>query len=239
MTIDEPQASSNLTRRMLLRNGLMVGLGTAVVAAGSSSFPARAQAGALAPASSANPSTPAPEQIDWGWCNQCQGMFYTANSNWGYCPGTGNIGPHASVSNYKSYDYGFYYDAVTNSDWQGGWWWCKNCQGLFNNEYGNGACPFGTYYNGTNVIINPHNPAGSFPYVIYHGSPVLYRQPNWYYCANCHGLYYTGSSTDKDGGVCPLSCGHNPPFLHVVNVSFNYAPSWLLPEIDLGPASMP
>jgi hypothetical protein len=240
MTMNEQRASGELTRRMMLRNGLMVGLGTAVVAVGSSSFAGRARADTLAPASLANPSTPAPLQSAWGWCNQCAGMFYTSNSNWGVCPRSTQdpvrffAQTHAFNNNYQSFNYEFYYDAQTSSNWQGAWLWCRLCQGFW---YGGanfgGWCPSGSF-NGTRVS---HDGSGSFPYVIYHGSASA-GQGGWYYCNTCMGLFYT--SNGSEGGACPAGDGLNTLIPHYVTNSYkNYSVSFRTPELNLGPATNP
>jgi hypothetical protein len=78
-------------------------------------------------------------QAGWNWCSACQCLFY-ANVEYlstNYCPA--DLGePHKFGGLAYSV---LYNDAVTGSS-QAGWWWCGQCQGLFNSSTGIGGwCP--------------------------------------------------------------------------------------------------
>jgi hypothetical protein len=80
-------------------------------------------------------------QAGWNWCSACQCLFY-ANVEYlsaNYCPA--NLG---EAHKFGGLAYSVLYnDAVTGSS-QAGWWWCFQCQGLFNNSTGMGGwCPAG------------------------------------------------------------------------------------------------
>ena len=248
MTVDEPRDRGELTRRTLLRNGLMTGVGTAVVGAGALSFGGRARADTpSSPISSAESSTAAPLQLGWVYCNQCYGIFYTNNASWGVCPAGGDFGniPHAFANNYSSFDYGLYYDAASGqTNWQPNWWWCHQCQGLFHSgspnplsESGNGVCPNGSYLDSTsNFFFNPHSNAGSYPYILYYGPASTGRQQAWRYCFKCYGLFFLPSGTLN--GVCPSGGGNNS-ILHELYISYNYGVDHVLPNLTVGPSEAP
>lgn len=242
-----PQLQRGMSRRMALRNGLIIGAGTAIVGAGTSFFAGRAQADTTSPSEPVSPSGSAPTQPGWAWCNQCSGIFYTENANWGYC--TANIkgrGPHAFRNNYLSFNYEFYYNGA-GADWQPNWWWCIQCQGLFNNDGAanqlsgsyNGICPFGTTVGSSaaNSYWNSHDPLPSLPYLVRYGPTLANQQPNWYYCALCYGLFYT-TNANRAGGVCPAS-GGNPAYPHQVEISYSYSVNHIYPDLVVGPSENP
>jgi hypothetical protein len=211
MTSGASQEIRGLGRRALLRNGLLLSLGTSTVVAASASLAGEARAGAPAPASADILAATAPEQFGWAWCDLCQGMFYSGNNTLGHCPYNGNLFGHANKLDYSSYNYGFYYNA-TGTDWQAGWLWCRNCQGMFWAPSGHtsyGQCPF---YN-SNGQTGAHNGSGSFAYVAYRGSATGTGQAGWLWCKNCSGLFYAQGTAQfgiyQIGPVCPVNGGLN------------------------------
>ena len=80
-------------------------------------------------------------QPGWNWCSACQSLFYAANGHAveSVCPAATVFGgPHKTGGFAYSV---LYNDAVSGSS-QGGWWWCGQCQGLFNAATGIGGwCP--------------------------------------------------------------------------------------------------
>lgn len=197
MTSDASRDTRGLGRRALLRNGLLVGMGTAALVTASVPL----ATGALAdepPASTDSPDAAAPAQAKWAWCDLCAGMFYTGNSNFGHCPQQNDLFAHASVYDYNSYNYHFYYDAETGGGWQGDWFWCVNCQGMFWGGRSAGKCPF---YNGN----SPHDGSGSYPYVAYNGTNSAEGQGNWLWCHACAGLFFGNGG--QYNGICPINGG--------------------------------
>jgi hypothetical protein len=176
--------TSGLSRRKLLRNGLL--LGTAVAGGGLAS-------GALANVAQA--STGGPQGL-WAYCNACSGLFYYPNRGVSRCPGGGS---HYIV---YSYNYGLTYnDTVNETNPQSGWKWCGNCQGLFYYpKVSSSVCPAGGH----------HVPgSGSWNYALYHDNPNLNGgQGGWYWCNQCQGLFWGGS--DRTAGICPV-VGYNGP----------------------------
>jgi hypothetical protein len=105
-------------------------------------------------------------------------MFFTdstetTRNHFGNCPFEGDLLPHANVLDYTSSNYGFYYNA-TGTDWQEGWYWCSNCQGMFwaNGHAQNGTqqvgpvCPVNGGLNSRTGAYTPHDDTGSSSYYI-------------------------------------------------------------------------
>ena len=77
-------------------------------------------------------------QPGWNWCHKCQCLFFVNNPTPSACPAGDFAGPHATGGLAYSV---LYNDAVSGSS-QGSWWWCGQCQGLFNAATGIGGwCP--------------------------------------------------------------------------------------------------
>jgi hypothetical protein len=157
-------------------------------------------------------------------------MFYTAYND-GTCPYNGSLGGHAATTDYTSSNYGFYYDATSTSVWQGNWYWCSYCQGMFWGGRSAGACP-------SFVGKSPHDGTGKYPYVAYLGTNSAEGQGGWLWCRNCSGMFWGGGSS-KYGGVCPLGAGQ---YQHNGTRSSNYYIGFsgtldLGPPITLGPRS--
>ena len=124
MTGDESGALHQTSRRMLLRNAVLVGAGAAVVGVTSTSLAGSAQA---APARLsrtqplATPDSAAAIQWSWAWCSRVQGLYY-AHSTGGNCPAD-----HKAHGGEKSYNYGLYYNG-SGTGYQAGWDYCRNCE---------------------------------------------------------------------------------------------------------------
>ena len=135
MADQESKAVSGLSRRALLRNGLVTCFGAAVVSIASPAFSGTARAASRPTSrfatsdrisSGAIPEITVKSQPGWAWCSKCQGSFYAGNSTRGQCPAGGSHG--ASPSD----NYIMYYDpSGTESDTQPNWNWCRKCQGMF------------------------------------------------------------------------------------------------------------
>jgi hypothetical protein len=211
MTGDESGTIRETSRRMLLRNALLVGAGAAAVGVTSISQAGSAYA-ASAPVSRAQlaplaaPGADVPIQWSWAWCSKCQGLYYIGMGTGGFCPAGGHHGGA------KSYNYGLYY-AGEGSDYQGGWAFCSQCDGLFyaNGEEFAGLCP---KYQGAAAHANTN----SYDYIVFYG-PGSYTdsQPGWRWCWQCQGMFYANNNTRA--GVCPLDNGR---FLHNGSSSYLY-----------------
>lgn len=71
---------------------------------------------------------PDPAQDNWRFCGKCYGLFYSDNSDPGFCPQDGK-GHQAGHINYQ-----LVHDVSHNGSQfpdQQTWYWCKKCQGLF------------------------------------------------------------------------------------------------------------
>jgi hypothetical protein len=196
MARDESPEIGEFSRRAMLRNGLLVGLGTATIVSASLAGGARAYA-SLATASA--PAANAPEQWNWAYCHNCRGMWYPGNGG-DKCPYTADMGGHVSS---PSDNYGFYYNA-TGTDWQEDWLWCHYCSGMFwaSNDMSAGVCPgLGS--------MGSHDGSGSFHYVAYRGSESGTGQPGWSWCSQCSGMWWSNGA--QTGGSCPAEDFGNGP----------------------------
>jgi hypothetical protein len=80
-------------------------------------------------------------QPGWNWCSACQSLFYAADGHAveSVCPAATVFGgPHKT----GGFAYSVLYNDVVPGSSQGSWWWCGQCQGLFNAATGIGGwCP--------------------------------------------------------------------------------------------------
>jgi hypothetical protein len=210
MTRDEMAPIGENSRRMFLRNGLLVGAGAVAVGITSISLAGSAQAASVS-APRARPPAPrtrassAPIQWEWAWCSKCQGFWWSLTDF--TCPAGGDHGGA------KSYDYGVYYDDGGGTGYQGGWAYCAWCSGLFyaGNQTRAGACP---YFRG----LEGHENINSYDYTpFYSSAPHTNTQQGWSWCSQCQGMWY--ANKNPRGGVCPLN---ESAFSHNGNGSYPY-----------------
>ena len=120
--MDEGQrAIDGISRRNVLRGGLLAGAGLATVGAVSGVLTGTAKA-----------STPNP-QPDWGWCQYCATMWWTPGRSGSSCssPEAPN-GLHAVGSgSYNYYQVNNQSTDTPTGNPQSDWYWCTKCQGLF------------------------------------------------------------------------------------------------------------
>ena len=178
---EESVWSSGVDRRKALRS---FALGTVAMIAGNTVF---------APFALGGPAVS--EQPGWRWCHKCQGMFYAvATAGKGVCPADHQ--PHDDAGS------GQYRERVgedATGRQQGGWRWCKQCQGLFyaRASAGKGVCPAG----GT------HDDSASGHYAALIGEDAPGQQGGWRWCGKCEGMFYARASAGK--GVCPAGGAHS------------------------------
>lgn len=173
-----------ISRRGVLRNGLLAGFGITVATGVSAVVTGTARADAA--------------QANWRWCSRCSGLFYGPNQSTSVCPGAAH---HEFGSNWN---YIVLYDepaGTTNP--QPNWFWCGQCQGLFNAAAGltfGGICP---------TAGHPEHRAGrgSYSYSVKYSDPSL-GQPGWTYCSACYVLFYMPGSY-LWYGECPNGGPHN------------------------------
>jgi hypothetical protein len=191
MKSDGPASVYQSSRRLFLRNALLVGAGVSAIGMTSTSLAGSAQADS---ASLEAPDSSVPLQWSWAWCSKCQGLYYGPIG--GDCPADQE--PHGLA---KSYDYGLYYDG-SGTDWQQGWRYCAYCAGLFYSPEGidNGVCPSG-------LGAFSHRDMGtSYLYIVFHDSGTYDNaQAGWRWCLQCQGMFYCPSGTHA--GVCPVDNG--------------------------------
>jgi hypothetical protein len=97
-------------------------------------------------------------QPGWNWCGKCQCLFFANNATYSACPAAAIFGyPHKTGGLAYSV---LYNDAVAGSS-QPNWWWCGQCQGLFNSSGGAGGhCPGtqdgdGPHLSGQGSLFDP------------------------------------------------------------------------------------
>jgi hypothetical protein len=207
-THGERRTIDGITRRSVLRGGLLAGAGVAAV--GGASWALTGVAEAASP------------QSGWSWCVNCSGMWFTYNNTGGVCPN--GIAPHNKVG---SYIYEIYNNQSNIPNTQGNWAWCELCQGLFYNPNVNDShCPahiLPTGGTGNHVGIGED---GSYNYYLQRNVTIVADpQSYWRWCGKCQGLYHQGSSGSSKG-VCPY---YYPSFStphQEGGGSFNYAVPW-------------
>ncbi|GAA3769351.1 hypothetical protein GCM10022225_65140 [Plantactinospora mayteni] len=207
-----PPTTGNTSRRVLLRNSLLAGIGVAAAnltiassasaSTESASRPATASARLASLASTADYAV----QAGWQWCGKCRGLFYILNGTNGVCPsGGGHNG--SSSSNYQLL---FGEPSVSAPDIQSNWRWCRKCQGLaFAGNGTSGRCPAGS----------GHNFTASYNYHLFHDTTIgTLEQPNWRWCSRCQGLYY---GPQQSASACPASGRHGG------SASYNYVLAYI------------
>lgn len=213
MSPDELAPIGENSRRMFLRNGLLVGAGVAAVGITSISLSGSAQAASVSAPRARAPvprtrltelASSAPIQWAWAWCSKCQGLWWSKTDY--ACPAGGDHGGA------KSYNYGVYYDGE-GAGYQGGWSYCAWCSGLFYSNYQvrAGACP---HFGG----LEGHEVINSYDYIVlYSSTPHSNTQQGWRWCSQCQGMWY--ANKNPRGGVCPLN---ESAFSHNGNGSYPY-----------------
>jgi len=204
-TDEEQRAFDGISRRSVLRGGLLAGAGVATVGAMS-----------VVLTGTANAAAPNP-QPGWGYCIYCRIMWWVKGQPNIGCPG--NLGGnHAVAAGYYNYELYNNISGLNNkSNPQPGWRWCKNCHGLF---WGGKSGHCYAAYN-----IGPHVAGSGTSYDTYwnlggHSDP----QPNWRWCQNCSLLYWQGAS-GTEAGYCPI-LDPNLNYQHLAGSSTNYNLYW-------------
>lgn len=214
MTGKTPHEPSVPDRRMLLKGGLLAGLGAAVAGIASPALTGsgRAAATRLAAVAGSKAGTRLTaadaafsSQDGWAWCHKCQGLFFRMQESFSKCPAGG---PHEDAG---SYNYTLLYDlSVSMGGVQVQWAWCNKCRSLFFGMNQNSKfcwCPKG----------GPHNGAGSFNYFLYYdqGLSEVPHQPSWAWCWKCQSLFY---GPHQSSSWCPAVADTH----HDGSRSYNY-----------------
>ena len=210
MADETPSTIPGLNRRMLLRGGLVAGVGAALVGAATPALTGAAQAATrptsrrVKPAAvkpqAAKPATSYQTQFYWAYCSACAQLWYTHNNTSGWCAAqeVNGGGGHLKSPSY-SYQLAYNVTGTGGPPYQPGWNWCHRCQCLFyepnQTDSWCPAKPFGE-----------RHAAGGFPYsVLYNDYVSGATQEGWQWCGQCQGLYI-------GLGVCPADVYefHNP-----------------------------
>ena len=126
-----------------------------------------------------------PGQPDWRFCRKCSVLYFAGEGFDGKCSRGGAHSP-AGLNFTMAFE-------PTSVEGQHQWHRCKKCSILFywedeGDPLTSGSCPAG----GTHVRVDwryvlPVTEAGSD------------GQPDWRFCANCHGLFWDGAASK---GIC-------------------------------------
>jgi hypothetical protein len=210
MATDEgQQAIDGISRRSVLRGGLLAGAGVATVGAMSGVLTGTAEA--------AEAATPNPQR-GWGYCVYCAVLWWVEGQSHSACPSRdATDGLHWVGAGYYNYElYNNQAGLNNQSNPQPNWRWCKDCQGLFWGQ-SSSVCrgnSQGTHVFGSGTIYDLHwtppgPPSGN-------DNPQQY----WSWCGNCHLLFYSGEDVFIGGGVCPDGGGTHS----LVSVTDYYVP---------------
>lgn len=214
MPIDERQpAISRISRRSLLRGGLLAGAGVATVGAASAIFTGTAKAGT-------------DPQAGWAYCVFCHNMWWTAGN-----PNAGGVclgNPYASVhaSGASTYDYTINNNEsgrTINTNPQANWTWCSYCESLFWGQ-ANSLCAGNQ--NFITGVYDPHAVGSSTSYDLYWGLPgTTNRQTGWRWCSVCHVLFYPAAGS-ANGGTCAVFDHNTGEWLQHQGGTTVYDASW-------------
>jgi hypothetical protein len=219
MTDLTAQKTRGLGRRTLLRSGLLVGLGAAVVTVAAPNLAGVARAADSIPVEAPNGNIMEFTcQPGWSWCKYCQGLFYGTAPIPG-CASNYDDFLHVPGSNWN-YQVPFGAPPSGGSGYlQAGWQYCDNCNGLFDEPDNNtNSCCIG---NGGGPHQN--NFTGTYPYYLpyqagWRGGPM---QSEWAWCDNCNLLFF---GPNWSSSVCPKGPYFNNG-KHVRGARDYYAPS--------------
>jgi hypothetical protein len=195
MTDEDPSIIPGLNRRMLLRGGLVAGVGAAMAGLATPALTGVAQAATERSAArrvkpaAVKPETTYDTQLYWAYCANCGELWYTNNKTSGWCAyqELNGGGGHIKSPSY-SYQLAYNVSGTGGPSYQPNWNWCSRCQCLFYApNVTDSYCPAKPYGE-------RHN-AGGYAYsVLYNDAVSGATQGNWRWCGQCQGLF-TGLAT--------------------------------------------
>lgn len=179
------QPMGGISRRSVLRGGLLAGAGVATVGAASTVFTETAKADSG-------------RQPTWLFCPYCRSLWWGGGNSQGACPATGLT--HGTGSG--DYEYGVDYGIAgldNNTDPQPGFRFCNQCFGLF--WKGRAGYCYGNVQGG---VVGSHHAGSTTDYDLTYGGPnpaITNPQPGWRWCGSCSLIYWQGSS-GSEAGTC-------------------------------------
>jgi hypothetical protein len=195
------QSIDGISRRSVLRGGLLAGAGVATMGATSAVLTGTATAAAPNP------------QIGWGWCVYCSVMWWVKGQTHSACPSEyATDGLHWVGAGNHNYELNTNRPGLNSqSNPQPGWRWCSNCQGLFWGQSGS-VCQGNQLFDGG---LGPHAFGSGTSYDLDWTAPgpssgKSNPQQYWSWCDDCHLLFYEGELPSGPVGVCPEGSGHAP-----------------------------
>jgi hypothetical protein len=174
-TNEGQQAIGGISRRSMLRGGLLAGAGLATISTASAALTGTARA-----------STPNP-QYGWYYCIYCSCMFFGNDA--GVCIGYASPnGRHWAGSG--QYNYGILngLGSTAKDNPQGDWYWCPDCVCLFWGQSGSFCA--GNRNPLTDAYRN--HAIGGTNYDLNFGSTQAgqQQQGGWHWCTQCHNLFW-------------------------------------------------
>jgi hypothetical protein len=224
MTDLTPKPPRGLSRRTLLRNGLVLGAGAAAASLAVPALTGVAVARADADLGAIQPGTGHifrfTTQTNWWWCSYCSELFWSDSNGDpnGACAGHLITGiEQGFVPTHNSSGSGHYYmphDSPPITDVQSQWSWCSKCDALFWGPYVHSSCCPGNLLSGAGgLYCGPHTRGSTVYDMLFGGwttqaAMSISLQGSWTYCNACQGLYWGQLS-----GACPATLGqttHSP-----------------------------
>jgi len=169
-------------------------------------------------------------QWQWRLCAKCHGLFFCpSDTPVGVCPAGDAHVPIGWIFVLPNDHQG-----ATAATGQQDWRPCDKCSGLFwapGADPSRTVCPAGGQHR---------VPPGSWIFflpALQTGAGDTHGQPEWRFCANCHGLFWNGDSIK---GVCPGALGGGFRLNAVLDSPGRFAPFVVDPPIGLlGPNETP
>lgn len=227
MTDVTPEMNRGLSRRRLLRNGLVAGLGAAAAIVAVPALTGVAEASvtdfATSPVNGATYSFTA--QPNWWWCATCHALFASdaSGSPRGTCAGNPMFyGNHTSslAGIGSSWEYEVPYGNTGIASVQSKWNWCSACDVLWysgSNNAGANRCMANSDFS---TYVGPHT-TGTWNYNVLYGgwgTAGPYLQSNWTWCSACGELFHNGG-IEPTGSACPKTFGTTS---HTAGSNWNY-----------------
>jgi hypothetical protein len=146
-------------------------------------------------------ATEATGQPDWRFCGGCQGLFWAPGGDV-----TATVCPNGGRHWFHQDSWMFFlpndHQGATAATGQKDWRFCGRCHGLFwapNGVVTDTVCPVG----GAEHSFHPQSWMFFLPNR-QQGAGDTTGQPEWRFCARCHGLFWAGTTAR---GVCPVKQG--------------------------------
>ena len=185
------EEDQGLSRRGLLRKGLVVGLGAAGLSVATSALTAGTALADTGTATHGGTTVTFSLQYGWRCCGLCFNLYFLANGGtcWGiFGPGGTHNAPHEPYTG--DTDYGVPIGVASTTSIQSPWRYCVACASLY---YGpDQSSSFCTTNRG------PHSTGSTIYYLPYASWSGTGLQSGWRFCAHCKVLFWGGQIANSD-----------------------------------------